>query len=129
VSKTWKISPEFQNHKIERKKQWPPKEFFLELLKKILLNYWIVEENFSSLDKWLFWIIFLIEAQFMKQVFWIPVVNKVPMNYFAPYIFSRLEKSHTHGDHEWFFKNNRNHRYAHNNSGLWFGSVLYENMD
>jgi len=27
------------------------------------------------------------------------------------------------------FKNNKNHRYAHNNLGLWFGSVLNVSMD
>jgi hypothetical protein len=27
------------------------------------------------------------------------------------------------------FLNNKNHRYAHNNSGLWLGSMLYVNMD
>ncbi len=30
----------------------------------------------------------------------IPYSNEVPMNYFAPYAFSKLEKSHTHGAHE-----------------------------
>jgi hypothetical protein len=26
------------------------------------------------------------------------------MNYFAPYVFSKLQKSHTNGDHEGVFK-------------------------
>jgi hypothetical protein len=65
VPKTWKNSPEFQNDKIERKIQWPLKDFF-GIIEENIIVLLFVEENFSSLDKWLFWIIFLIEASFMK---------------------------------------------------------------